>query len=61
MGIDAIQATELALKMIGTELYTSDYHRRRQLRWEKIGEGYGFPVPKNLRDVLVGFDKEFDG
>ena len=60
-GIDAIQAIGLALKMIGAELYTSDYHTQRQLRWEKAGDGYGFPVPNNLRSLLVGRDKEFDG
>jgi hypothetical protein len=60
-GIDAVQAALLALKMIGAELYTSSYHERGELRWEKAGEGYGFPVPKNIRNLLVGEDRKFDG
>jgi uncharacterized protein DUF6968 len=51
----------LALQRIGTDLYTSNEHLEGRLRWEKAGDGYGFPVPKNLRGVLVGLDKEFDG
>lgn len=60
-GVDALQATSLALKMIGAELYTSDYHARGELWWETPGEGYGFPVPSNIRHLLVGLDKTFDG
>lgn len=32
-GIDATQAMLLALKAVGTDLYTSDYHRSGRLRW----------------------------
>ena len=60
-GVDAVQAVCLALQRIGTDLYTSNEHLEGRLRWEKAGDGYGFPVPKNLRGVLVGLDKEFDG
>jgi hypothetical protein len=60
-GVDAIQALYQTLKMIGTDLYTSNEHRDGRLRWQKVSEGYGFPVPKNLRDLLVGSDKTFDG
>jgi hypothetical protein len=57
IGIDAIQAFELALRMIGTNLYTSDLHRSGRLMWLQPGQGYGFPVPNTLRDLLVGEDK----
>ena len=60
-GVDAVQALGLALQMIGTILYTSNEHADGLLRWEKAGHGYGFPVPKNLRPLLVGSDKEFGG
>ncbi|MBA4222081.1 MAG: hypothetical protein C0458_15250 [Methylobacterium sp.] len=60
-GIDATQAMLLALKAIGTDLYTSDHHRSGRLRWGKPGDGYGYPVPKNIRDLLVGNDAEYEG
>jgi hypothetical protein len=60
-GVDALQAMHLALQRIGTDLYTSNEHLEGRLRWKKVGDGYGFPVPKNLRGVLVGLDREFDG
>lgn len=58
-GIDAIQSLELALRMIGTELYTSEYHKAGRLMWLKPGAGYGFPVPKTISDMLVGEDRNF--
>src|SRR5271156_468482 len=53
-GHDAMQALLLALSMIGAELYTSDYHKSKNLMWDEPGRGYGFPVPNNLRDLLEG-------
>ncbi len=58
-GIDAIQSLELALRMIGTELYASEYHKAGRLIWLKPGAGYGFPVPNLIRDTLVGEDRKF--
>lgn len=58
-GVDAVQALELALKMIGVQVYASDYHASGNLFWEQPGRGYGFPVTNNLRDLLVGDDKKF--
>lgn len=55
-GVAAVQALSIALQMIGAELYTSDYHRNNQLRYSSKEGGYGFPVPRNLRDMLVGED-----
>jgi hypothetical protein len=58
-GVDAVQALELALRMIGAQVYASDHHASGKLLWQRPGEGYGFPVPNNLRDLLVGNDKRF--
>lgn len=60
-GIDAVQALHLTLQRIGTELYLSPHHASGALRWVGPGEGYGFPVPKNARDLLIGLDRDFDG
>ncbi len=56
-GGDPLQALVLALQMIGSEIYTSAYHREGRLRAYDGEEGYGFPVPGSLRDLLVGADK----
>jgi hypothetical protein len=58
-GADAVQAIILALQMIGTDLYTSGYHRAGELTSKEQGGGYGFPVPANLRDRLIGDDAKF--
>jgi len=55
-GIDAVQALILALQMIGIQLYTSKYHQARNLRWNDRDGGYGFPVARNVRDLLIGGD-----
>ena len=55
-GIDSIQAMILALQMIGAEIYTSGYHRSGALRWSEQTHGYGFPVARNIRDLLIGDD-----
>ena len=56
-GVDAVQAIMIALQMIGSELYTSGYHKAGQLFFESPGKGYGFPVPAPLRPLLEGDDK----
>lgn len=60
-GVDSVQAINLAMIKIGAELYTSDYHARGQLVFEKPGNGYGFPVPKPMRGALIGGDAKFGG
>ena len=57
-GIDSVQALELALRMIGSIIYASDHHASGNLMWEAPGQGYGFPVPNNIRGLLVGEDKK---
>jgi hypothetical protein len=59
-GVDGVQALSLALEMIGAVLYASDYHKSGNLYFEVPGKGYGFPVAKSLRDLLVGDDAMFD-
>jgi hypothetical protein len=59
-GVDALQAVHLTMQRIASELYMSTYHKRGLLSWPGQGGGYGFPITKNGRDLLVGYDKEFD-
>ena len=56
-GVDSVQALRLSLEMIGAEIYSSPYHASGQLYFESPGNGYGFPVPSNLRDLLIGEDR----
>ncbi len=58
-GADAVQALDIALRMVGSEIYTSDYHESGNLFLEAPGRGYGFPVPANMRDLLIGDDKKY--
>ncbi len=58
-GLDSMQALVLALNMIGSEIYTSEYHKAGQLSLEGADGGYGFPVPNNLRDLLIGDDAKY--
>lgn len=58
-GYDAMQALVVALNMIGSDIYTSNYHKAGALFFDKPGNGYGFPVPANLRKMLVGNDAEY--
>jgi hypothetical protein len=58
-GSDAIQAILLALQAIGSDIYTSTYHKSGNLFYEVPGRGYGFPVPVSLRQLLVGDDAKY--
>jgi hypothetical protein len=58
-GVDAMQALELTLRCIGSELDGSEQHERCELVWLEPGDGYGFPVVSNLKDLLVGHGKMF--
>lgn len=60
-GIDGVQALVIAMQKIAIELYTSSYHKAGTLLFDKPGNGYGFPIMKNARDMLVGDDAKFDG
>ena len=58
-GHDSVQALHLALEMVGSELYTSDYHKAGDLTSGDSWNGYGFPVARNLRDLLIGDDAKY--
>ncbi len=58
-GFDAIQALVHALQTVGTEIYNSEEHASGNLTWEEPGRGYGFPVPGNIRDLLIGDDAKY--
>ncbi|MGU3542782.1 DUF6968 family protein [Methylobacterium sp. A52T] len=60
-GVDALQALHLTMQKIGIDLYSSAAHKAGSLMWEKPADGYGFPIPKNGRDLLIGLDKVFEG
>lgn len=49
------------MQMIGAELYTSDYHEAGKLVFDVKGAGFGFPVPRTVRDLLEGDDVTFFG
>lgn len=55
-GFDSAQALLLAFEMAGALIHASAFHRDGVLWWEKPGGGYGLPVPKGMRDMLVGDD-----
>ena len=50
-GIDAVQALQLAIQMIGADLYSSQDARSGKLSWHAGSPGdLGFPVPNSMRD-----------
>jgi len=61
VGNDTIAALHAAIEKVGAELYMSKYHHERTLEWIKPWVGYGFPLPKGARDLLIGHDQEFYG
>jgi hypothetical protein len=58
-GVDAVQALQLAMSMIGVEVNVSRHAKSGRLQWLEQGRGYGFPVPSGIRDLLVGDDKRY--
>jgi len=58
-GHDSVQPLHLALNTVGAELYTSDYHKTGVLSSNDSWKGYRFPVPKNIRDLLIGDDAKY--
>ena len=60
-GLDSMQAITLTLQGIGAYLYSTAEHRSGDLFSERRGNGYGFPVPVNARDLLIGDDRRFFG
>lgn len=60
-GKDELHVVHLAMEKIGSELYLSRYHHERKMWWNKPWVGYGFPLPKGARDLLIGHDQEYYG
>ncbi len=60
-GNDALHALYLAQIKIGSELYMSRYHHARKMWWIKPWVGYGFPLGKGARDMLIGHDQQYYG
>lgn len=60
-GDDALHALHLAQQKIGVALHMSGYHAAGELSWTPEWVGYGFPIPKNGRDLLIGDDQKFYG
>jgi hypothetical protein len=60
-GIDGVQALIIAMQKVAVELYASSYHKAGTLVFDRPGNGYGFPMTKNGRDLLVGDDAKYDG
>lgn len=56
-GYDGMQALYLAMQKIAVELYCSPYHASGVLQWDKPGRGYGFPMPKDGYQDLIGDDR----
>lgn len=61
-GDDAMQALQLGLMKLGTEVHFTNYHKEHKLYWDEAQEGsYGLMVPKNARDQLRGEDVTYFG
>ncbi len=58
-GVDAVQALHCAMEKIGIELYASAANKSGLLTWSSHWKGFGFPVPHNARNMLVGDDAKF--
>ena len=48
---------EMSMRIIGAVLYASIPHLSGDLVWQEPGNGYGFPVLDDMRDMLQGEDK----
>jgi len=59
VGTDAFSALDLAMRTIGSYLYSTTYHDEGRLSWLAPGAGYGFPIANSLRDLLIGDDAKY--
>lgn len=55
-GYDSVQAIVSTLQKIGVEIYFSLEHQSGNLNWGEDWKGYGFPVPADARELLIGDD-----
>jgi hypothetical protein len=56
-GIDSAQALLIALQFVGLELYVSKAHKAGKLKCPGRRAGYGFPLPRTIRDEAQGEDR----
>jgi hypothetical protein len=56
---DAIEVLETSMRVIGAVLYSCMPHLTGELVWKQPGNGYGFPVLEDMRELLQGDDKRF--
>ena len=59
VGSDAVQALVHALNMVSVNLYASPQCTAGDLYWDRPAGGFGFPVSRVIRDMLVGDDAEY--
>ncbi|MEA2758475.1 MAG: hypothetical protein QOH65_1088 [Methylobacteriaceae bacterium] len=57
-GVDAVQALIIAMQMIGSEIYTSNYQKTGGIGFLNA-DGCGFPVPPTLRHLLTQDDAKY--
>jgi hypothetical protein len=55
-GHDSMQALISALQKIAVDIHFSDEHKSGRLNWGDDWKGYGFPIPQDARDLLLGDD-----
>ena len=60
-GNDALAAILAAVDCTAVDVYASPYHTARKMFWLKPWVGYGLPMHKGAREVLIGHDQEFFG
>jgi hypothetical protein len=60
-GEDAMEAIQLGLMKLGTEVVFTTYHKEHKLYWGEQEGSYGLIVPKNARGLLRGDDLRFYG
>lgn len=58
LGIDRLEAILEAFTTAGTLIHTSTEHRDGRLVWLEPSIGYGLPVPRAIRDMLRGNDRQ---
>ena len=51
-GDDAMEAIQLGLMKLGTELLFTTYHKEHKLLWGDLPDNYGLIVPNNIRHLL---------
>lgn len=56
VGVDQIQALLSALRKLGVDVYCSEAAKSGELVWLEKGNGYGLPLPTEIRELSRGDD-----